>query len=134
MKTNRRQLIKAGVLGSVAAATMGAPLGRKAAAQDFDRTDGAAAPLEILILGGTGFIGPHMVREALRRGHRVTLFNRGRTNNTLFPDLETTRRGCYRTTSAITSLFPRSRSTPTSIAASTRTLRSGRSTTRASRK
>ena len=89
MKTNRRQLIKAGVLGSVAAATMGAPLGRKAAAQDFDRTDGAAAPLEILILGGTGFIGPHMVREALRRGHRVTLFNRGRTNNTLFPDLET---------------------------------------------
>ena len=89
MKTNRRQLIKAGVLGSVAAATMGAPLGRKVAAQDFDRTDGAAAPLEILILGGTGFIGPHMVREALRRGHRVTLFNRGRTNNTLFPDLET---------------------------------------------
>ena len=28
---------------------------------------------------GTGFIGPHMVREALRRGHSVTLFNRGRT-------------------------------------------------------
>ena len=46
-------------------------------------------PLDILILGGTGFIGPHMVREALRRGHSVTLFNRGRTNNALFPDLET---------------------------------------------
>jgi 2'-hydroxyisoflavone reductase len=30
-----------------------------------------------------------MVREALRRGHRVTLFNRGKTNNLLFPDLET---------------------------------------------
>jgi 2'-hydroxyisoflavone reductase len=30
-----------------------------------------------------------MVREALRRGHSVTLFNRGRTNDTLFPDLET---------------------------------------------
>ena len=30
-----------------------------------------------------------MVREALRRGHSVSLFNRGRTNNTLFPDLET---------------------------------------------
>ena len=30
-----------------------------------------------------------MVREALRRGHKVTLFNRARTNNTLFPDLET---------------------------------------------
>ena len=45
--------------------------------------------LKILVLGGTGFIGPHMVREALRRGHNVALFNRGQTNNTLFPDLET---------------------------------------------
>jgi len=45
-------------------------------------------PLTILILGGTGFIGPHMVHEALRRGHDVTLFNRGRTNRNLFPDLE----------------------------------------------
>jgi 2'-hydroxyisoflavone reductase len=41
----------------------------------------AAAPpkkLRILILGGTGFIGPHQVRYALERGHEVTLFNRGR--------------------------------------------------------
>lgn len=53
------------------------------------RQEGPAQPLSILILGGTGFIGPHMVREVLRRGHSVTLFNRGRTNNTLFPDLET---------------------------------------------
>ena len=44
--------------------------------------------LKILILGGTGFIGPHMVHEALRRGHEISLFNRGRTNRTLFPDLE----------------------------------------------
>ena len=51
-------------------------------------SDGGKHPLKILILGGTGFIGPHMVREALRRGHEVSLFNRGRTNRTLFPDLE----------------------------------------------
>ncbi|HNP34509.1 MAG TPA: NAD-dependent epimerase/dehydratase family protein [Woeseiaceae bacterium] len=44
--------------------------------------------MRILVLGGTGFIGPHMVREALRRGHNVTLFNRGKTNDSLFPDLE----------------------------------------------
>ncbi len=37
-----------------------------------------AQPLNILILGGTGFIGPHQVRYALSRGHKVTLFNRGR--------------------------------------------------------
>lgn len=44
--------------------------------------------LRILILGGTGFIGPHMVRYALSRGHVVTLFNRGRTNTHLFPSVE----------------------------------------------
>ena len=45
--------------------------------------------LRILILGGTGFIGPFQVRYALARGHTVTLFNRGRTNAGLFPDVET---------------------------------------------
>ena len=44
--------------------------------------------LKILVLGGTGFIGPHIVREALARGHEVTLFNRGRSNTDLFPDVE----------------------------------------------
>ena len=44
--------------------------------------------LSILILGGTGFIGPHVVRHALARGHEVTLFNRGRTNTHLFPEVE----------------------------------------------
>jgi 2'-hydroxyisoflavone reductase len=38
----------------------------------------AGKPLRILILGGTGFIGPHEVRYALARGHKLTLFNRGR--------------------------------------------------------
>lgn len=37
-----------------------------------------AAPLNILILGGTGFTGPHQVRYAVERGHKVTVFNRGR--------------------------------------------------------
>jgi 2'-hydroxyisoflavone reductase len=35
-------------------------------------------PLRILILGGTGFTGPHQVRYALSRGHKLTLFNRGK--------------------------------------------------------
>src|SRR5665213_955035 len=35
-------------------------------------------PLRLLILGGTGFTGPHQVRYALARGHQVTLFNRGK--------------------------------------------------------
>jgi nucleoside-diphosphate-sugar epimerase len=37
-----------------------------------------AAPLELLVLGGTGFIGPHLVRYAVARNHHVTIFTRGR--------------------------------------------------------
>ena len=39
---------------------------------------GPPKPMRLLILGGTGFIGPHQVRYALARGHQVTVFNRGR--------------------------------------------------------
>ena len=42
----------------------------------------------ILFLGGTGYIGPHLVEYALSRGHSVTLFNRGRTKPGLFPKAE----------------------------------------------
>ncbi len=48
----------------------------------------ARGGLNILILGGTGFIGPHLVAHALERGHTITLFNRGRTNTHLFPEAE----------------------------------------------
>ena len=44
--------------------------------------------MSILFMGGTGFIGPHMVRALRERGHELTLFNRGRTNPELFPGLE----------------------------------------------
>ena len=44
----------------------------------------APAPLNILILGGTGLTGPEQVDYALARGHRVTLFNRGKTRPGLF--------------------------------------------------
>jgi 2'-hydroxyisoflavone reductase len=43
-------------------------------------------PLRLLILGGTGLIGPHQVRYALSRGHQVTIFNRGRTKPGIFGD------------------------------------------------
>lgn len=46
------------------------------------------ASKKILILGGTGFIGPHVVDAARARGHTVTLFNRGKTHPKLFPDVE----------------------------------------------
>jgi 2'-hydroxyisoflavone reductase len=42
----------------------------------------------LLILGGTSFLGRHLVEAALQRRHAVTLFNRGRTNPGLFPQIE----------------------------------------------
>lgn len=43
---------------------------------------------KILVLGGTNFVGPHFVNQALKRGFEVTLFNRGITNPDMFPHLE----------------------------------------------
>ena len=48
----------------------------------------APAPKRILILGGTGFLGPAIVEAAEKRGHTLTLFNRGKTRPGLFPHIE----------------------------------------------
>jgi len=44
--------------------------------------------MKILILGGTVFLGKHLVNSALNRGHDVTLFNRGKHNLEWFPQIE----------------------------------------------
>jgi 2'-hydroxyisoflavone reductase len=46
-----------------------------------------ARRLRILVLGGTGFIGPHLVHRILERGHELTLFNRGRSEPGMYEDL-----------------------------------------------
>jgi 2'-hydroxyisoflavone reductase len=43
--------------------------------------------MKVLILGGTRFLGKALVEEALKRGHEITLFNRG-TNKETFPEVE----------------------------------------------
>ena len=45
--------------------------------------------LRVLILGGTGFLGPHFVEALQAGGHQLTLFNRGKSNPGLFNNLET---------------------------------------------
>jgi len=42
----------------------------------------------LLVLGGTSFVGRHIVDSALAAGHDVTIFNRGKTNPDLFPGVE----------------------------------------------
>jgi 2'-hydroxyisoflavone reductase len=49
--------------------------------------DAQPTPKRLLILGGTGFIGPSMVQYAVERGHEVSIFTRGRSQVEL-PDVE----------------------------------------------
>ena len=44
--------------------------------------------MRMLVLGGTQFLGRHVVDAALDHGHDVTLFNRGQTRPELFPGVE----------------------------------------------
>ncbi|WP_206606644.1 NAD-dependent epimerase/dehydratase family protein [Steroidobacter cummioxidans] len=46
-------------------------------------------PMKVLILGGTGISGPHLVRELRDAGHQLTLLNRGKRNPGMFKDVET---------------------------------------------
>ncbi len=44
--------------------------------------------MNILVIGGTRFVGRHFVTAALARGHEITLFNRGQSDDSLFPGVE----------------------------------------------
>ncbi len=59
------------------------------AAAAFPAALAKAHPGTLLILGGTGFIGPHLTEEAQRRGWKVTHFNRGKTAPGGLKDVET---------------------------------------------
>ena len=86
-------MIQAGLAGSALAFG-----GSRSAAADAEERRVAAAPvpagderarpasghpLRILILGGTGFLGPHLIAYAQDRGHAVSIFTRGRTEPTI---------------------------------------------------
>jgi len=83
MATSRRKFLK---LSAIAGGSVG--LGLMAGSSNFASGLGesiskfgrAPKPLKILILGGTGFSGPFQVKYALSRGHKVTVFNRGKSH------------------------------------------------------
>ncbi len=72
--TTRREFLSAGAL-FLGASAAGAVMPVRPASER----------LSILVLGGTGFIGPHQIEYALARGHEVAMFNRG-SNPGLFGD------------------------------------------------
>jgi len=71
-------------LKATAASSAAALLPAMLRAQD----KGAPRKLRILVLGGTGFLGPALVRAAQAKGHELTLFNRNKHNTDLFPDVK----------------------------------------------
>jgi 2'-hydroxyisoflavone reductase len=79
MTTTRRNFIK------VSAMTGGALSLGLLGSRSFG-ADAQPKPMNILILGGTGFTGPFQVKYALDRGHKVTVFNRGKTKPGELPE------------------------------------------------
>jgi 2'-hydroxyisoflavone reductase len=79
MKNSRRNFIRSATAAGVVAALPGSIFAQGTAPKSLD----------ILILGGTGFIGPHEINYARSRGHNITMFNRGKTAPDMFPDVET---------------------------------------------
>jgi len=83
MSTTRRNFLQAsaavaGILGlSSPSAALAAP-----------RPGTASRSLNLLVLGGTGFIGPYVVNYALARGHKVSVFTRGKSKDTLPANVE----------------------------------------------
>ncbi len=72
MTSTRREFI-------VTSAALGAAAAMPAISYSCDSPARAAKSLRILILGGTGFLGPACTESALARGHKITHFNSGRT-------------------------------------------------------
>lgn len=89
-------------LATAAAAAITGPVLKKSAAAGPQK---AGPTARWLIIGGTSFVGPAIVEEAQRRGVHITLFNRGKTNPGLFPDIEKIHGDRNADVAALTSLF-----------------------------
>tara|TARA_Y100001960_G_C14633641_1_gene807085 strand:- start:29 stop:1159 length:1131 start_codon:yes stop_codon:yes gene_type:complete len=82
MKHSRRDFFKRGAT-ALAALSVGSSGSLKLFSK---KTEKASKSLSILILGGTAFTGPHQIKYAIDRGHKVSIFTRGKTKPTLNKD------------------------------------------------
>ncbi len=85
MQDSRRKFVKNSL--KVSALLPLTTLGLQSLAQSFPNatlTSNNSKPLDILILGGTSFIGPHQIAYALKRGHKITTFTRGKTTPSIY--------------------------------------------------
>ncbi len=80
MKKTRREFLGTGLALGLAPLVQASPL------QEWVDIEESEEKLKILILGGTSFLGPHQVEYALKRGHEVSIFTRGKTKPTIYPE------------------------------------------------
>ena len=83
MKSSRRAFLR-----STAVTTTGLGLGLNTFGRSKQKKiKNSSSSLRILILGGTAFTGPHQIKYALDRGHKISIFNRGKTKPTVHKKL-----------------------------------------------
>lgn len=80
MQSTRREFLKSTAITSAGVGLGLSSLGRSALAK-------STPSLRILILGGTAFLGPHQIKYALDRGHKISTFTRGKTQPTVHKEI-----------------------------------------------
>ncbi|MDJ0646157.1 MAG: NAD-dependent epimerase/dehydratase family protein [Flavobacteriaceae bacterium] len=86
---SRRSFVSNGFKAAAFIPFVGVPLtcfGRTKEKTGINTLTNTPKPLDILILGGSSFLGPHQIAYALERGHKVTTFTRGKTAPTVHKD------------------------------------------------
>lgn len=85
-KNSRRIFLEKGLQASLILPFLGTSLvGCQNTASESESAESKS--LNILILGGTSFLGPHQIAYALGRGHRISTFTRGKSKPTIHQDL-----------------------------------------------
>ncbi len=79
-ESSRRKFLSTSIKAGIGLTALGNPL---LANSHLSKHLKSPHPLKILILGGTGFLGPQQVAYAIQRGHSITIFNRGKTKPTV---------------------------------------------------
>jgi len=85
-KSSRREFLNRGIKTAALLPLVSAAACTKSLSQPIS-TESSSSALKILILGGTSFLGPHQIAYALKQGHSVSMFTRGKTKPTIHTEL-----------------------------------------------
>ena len=89
--TSRRAFIKYGMISGLTFPLLMTSLSSCDSGTEAQKEDATVKtenkPLNILILGGTSFLGPHQIAYAMERGHSISTFTRGKTQPSIYKDL-----------------------------------------------